>query len=60
MTGTNYILFKQCLNCFYLNSCENKVCSQCGYLFIEEANKEEEKASKAKLAAMKARSKDNI
>ncbi len=43
MTGTKYILVKKCLQCSAVSPMNFTKCSQCGYLFIGEATKEEEK-----------------
>ena len=39
--GTNYVLLKRCLSCFFVNPSEVKSCLQCDFLFVCEASEEE-------------------
>jgi hypothetical protein len=47
--ATRYYLMKRCLQCFHICEIQNKRCTQCNYLFIGEATKEEKDQANKKL-----------
>ena len=47
--STKYILVKRCMQCFEINAMERRRCTQCKYLFTEEAKPQEKQEIYKKL-----------
>ena len=52
MSGTVYQIKKECGQCFFINSKDQDICSQCGELMVREATVDEAKALILKLQDM--------